>query len=132
VLLLTRFARFIPAGLVALVVATVFVATVGLADTINVVGRVQGGIPGPALPDVGGGSLGDLLLPAGSIALLVFASSVLTAQALAARQGQEIRSNREFLALGGANLFTGCSRAFLRTGATRAASSWWTAGAAHS
>jgi SulP family sulfate permease len=116
VLLLTRFARFIPAGLVALVVATVFVATVGLADTINVVGRVQGGIPGPALPDIGGGSLRDLLLPAGSIALLVFASSVLTAQALAARQGEEIRSNREFLALGGANLFAGIFQGFPANG----------------
>jgi len=116
VLLLTRFARFIPAGLVALVVATVFVATAGLADTINVVGRVQGGIPGPALPDIGGGSLRDLLLPAGSIALLVFASSVLTAQALAARQGEEIRSNREFLALGGANLFAGVFQGFPANG----------------
>ena len=116
VLTLTRFARFIPAGLVALVLATVFVATVGLADTINVVGRVQGGIPGPALPDLGGGSLRDLLLPAGSIALLVFASSVLTAQALAERQGEEIRPNREFLALGGASLAAGLFQGFPANG----------------
>jgi SulP family sulfate permease len=116
VLLLTRFARFIPAGLVALVLATVFVATVGLADTIKVVGRVPGGIPGPALPDVGSGSLRDLLLPAASIALLVFASSVLTGQALAARKREEIRSNREFLALGGANLAAGLFQGFPANG----------------
>jgi SulP family sulfate permease len=116
VLLLTRFARFIPAGLVALVLATVFVAIVGLADTIKVVGRVPGGIPGPALPDVGSGSLRDLLLPAASIALLVFASSVLTGQALAARKREEIRSNREFLALGGANLAAGLFQGFPANG----------------
>jgi SulP family sulfate permease len=104
VLLLTHFARFIPAALVALVLATVFVSVAGLSDTIRVVGSVDGGIPGPALPDVGGDSVRALLLPALSIALLVFAGSVLTAQALAARDGEEIRPNREFLALGGANV----------------------------
>lgn len=103
-LLLTHFARFVPAALVALVLATVFVSVAGLADTIRVVGPVEGGIPGPALPAIGGDSVRTLLLPALSIALLVFAGSVLTAQALAARDGEEVRPNREFLALGGANL----------------------------
>ncbi len=113
---LTRFTRFIPAGLVALVLATIFVAATGLADTIDVVGQVPGGIPGPALPDVGGEALRSLLAPAGTIALLVFASSVLTAQALAARHGEEIRPNREFLALGGTNLAAGFFHGFPANG----------------
>lgn len=116
VLALTRFARFIPAALVALVLATIFVASVGLADRIDVVGRVQGGLPEPALPDVGFDAVRSLLVPAGSIALLVFASSVLTAQALAARRGEEIHPNREFLALSGANLAAGLFQGFPANG----------------
>ena len=116
VVALTRFARFLPAALVALALATIFVASAGLADTIDVVGRVQGGLPEPALPDVGFDAVGSLLVPAGSIALLVFASSVLTAQALAARRGEEISPNREFLALSGANLAAGLFQGFPANG----------------
>ena len=115
VVVLTRYARLIPAALVGLVLATVFVAMAGLSDTIDVVGRVPGGIPAPAVPNAGG-SLRALLLPAASIALLVFASSVLTAQALAARRAEEIRPNREFLALGGANLAAGFFHGFPANG----------------
>jgi SulP family sulfate permease len=116
VVVVAQVARHIPAGLAALALATVFVAWAGLADTIDVVGHVQGGLPRPAFPDVSGGSLPSLLGPAGSIALLVFASSILTAQALAARDGAEIRPNREFLALGGANLVAGLFQGFPANG----------------
>ena len=116
VVVVARFARHIPAGLAALALATVFVAWTGLADTIGVVGHVQGGLPRPAFPDVGADGLHSLLGPAGSIALLVFASSILTAQALAARDGAEIRPNREFLALGGANLVAGLFQGFPANG----------------
>jgi sulfate permease, SulP family len=116
VVVVARFACHIPAGLAALALATIFVAWAGLADTIDVVGHVQGGLPGPAFPDVSADSLPSLLGPAGSIALLVFASSILTAQALAARDGAEIRPNREFLALGGANLVAGLFQGFPANG----------------
>jgi SulP family sulfate permease len=116
VVVVARLARHVPAGLSALALATVFVSWTGLADTIDVVGHVQGGLPRPAFPDVSGGSLHSLLGPAGSIALLVFASSILTAQALAARDGEEVRPNREFLALGGANLVAGLFQGFPANG----------------
>ena len=116
VLALARFARFLPAALVGLSLATIFVAVAGLANTIDVVGHVQSGLPGPALPDVGIHAVRSLLVPAGSIALLVFASSVLTAQALAARRGEDIHANREFLALGGANLAAGLFQGFPANG----------------
>ena len=50
---LTRFARFIPAGLVALVLATIFVAATGLADTIDVVGQVREAFRGRRCPMLG-------------------------------------------------------------------------------
>jgi sulfate permease, SulP family len=113
---LSRVARQLPAALVALALATVFVAVTGLADTVAVVGHVQAGLPHPALPDAGLGDIRSLLAPAASIALLAFAGTILTGDALAARDRERVRPNREFLALGAANLGAGLVHGFPANG----------------
>jgi SulP family sulfate permease len=113
---LSRVGRRLPAALIALALATAFVAATGLSDTVAVVGHVQAGLPQVALPDAGLGDVRSLLAPAGSIALLVFASTILTGQALAARDREDLRPNHEFLALGVANLGAGLVHGFPANG----------------
>jgi SulP family sulfate permease len=115
-IVLARVSGKIPAGLVAMTLATVFVGVTGLSDTVNVVGNVTSGVPTPGLPHAGLGDVRSLLAPAGSIALLVFASSILAAQGLARRDREEIRPNREFLALGAANFASGLFHGFPANG----------------
>jgi SulP family sulfate permease len=117
-----RFRGTLPAGLIAMALATLFVSVAGLDDTVAVVGHVPAGLPSPAFPRVGAHDLRSLLVPAGSIALLVYASSILNARALAARDREDIRPNGSSSRLARRTSRLGSFRAFLRTQATHAAS----------
>ena len=116
VVALARFAGKLPAALIAMALATAFVASVGLGDTIAVVGHVPAGVPAPAFPSLPLADVRSLLGPAASIALLIYASSFLTAQALAMRDREAIRPNREFLALSGSSLAAGLFHGFPANG----------------
>jgi sulfate permease, SulP family len=94
----------LPAGFIALVLATAVTGATGLVDHVAVVGTIPSGLPGFALPDLRLRVIVGLLIPAASLALLVFSGSVLTAQALAARDREDIEANREFLGLAAANV----------------------------
>ncbi|WP_049556421.1 SulP family inorganic anion transporter [Nonomuraea sp. SBT364] len=103
VLLLGRYAKRLPGPLVALVVATAVVALAGLGDRLDVLGPAEGGLPVPGLPWTGLADTVRLLGPALSIALLVYASSVLTARSMAAKEGKDADPQQEFLGLAAAN-----------------------------
>lgn len=107
VLLLGHYAKRLPGPLIALVVATTVIALAGLADRLDVLGPAEGGLPVPKLPWT---SLADplastmhLIGPALSIALLVYAGSVLTARSLTAKEGKDTDPQQEFLGLAAAN-----------------------------
>jgi SulP family sulfate permease len=106
----------LPAGFIALVLATVAVAVGGLADQVSVIGDIPRGIPAPSFPSVGLRAVMSLLVPAASVALLVFSGSVLTAQALAARDGEDVDANREFVGLAIGNLAAGFAGGFPAAG----------------
>jgi SulP family sulfate permease len=109
-LALRRWAPKLPSYLVTLALATVAVAALGLdegPDAVSVVGTVKAGVPIPSLPALPLGTWIELLLPAASIALLVYASSVATALALATRRKEEIDPNQEFIGLASACIGAG-------------------------
>jgi len=97
----------LPAGFIALALASVVVAAAGLQDQVSVVGDVASGLPGLHVPSVGFRDVVALLIPAASVALLVFSGSVLTAEALAARDREDIDANREFVGLAVGNVAAG-------------------------
>jgi SulP family sulfate permease len=109
VVVLQRVVPRFPAFLVALAGATVLVAAAGLAEShgVRVVGLVPPGVPRPAWPATGVRDFFALLGPAASVALLVFASSMATGSALAARDRQDLVAGREFVGLGMAGLGAG-------------------------
>jgi len=117
-LLSERLVPRLPAALVALVAAGSVVALLGLdAQGVAVVGAVPAGLPGLRLPTVPLGVLGDLAGAAAGLALVSFSSMMLTARSFAAKNKYEIDTDREFAALGAANIAASLSQGFAISGA---------------
>lgn len=104
----------VPGPLVVVTVAATAVAAFSLQDKgIAVIGTVPDGLPVPALPAVTWTQLTSLAIPALGVAFVGYTDTVLTARAFAFRQGHDrIDANREWLALGAANLSAGLLRGF--------------------
>ncbi len=94
----------LPAGFIALALATIVTSAAGLDQKLLVLGSIPRGLPSFALPDLRIRTMLQLLLPAASVALLAFCSSMLTAQSLAARDGEDIDANRDFIGLAAGNV----------------------------
>jgi SulP family sulfate permease len=112
-LVLHRLKPLAPGTLLAVIGASMVVLVLRLeGQDVTLVGAVPGGLPLPALPGL---KLGDLTALIGSAAAITFVSYTdvaLTGRAFAARTGEEIDPNREFLALGVANVAAGLTGGF--------------------
>jgi SulP family sulfate permease len=104
VVALLRWTPKLPGILLAIAAATAVVSVVGWEGRLPVIGEVPSGIPVPSLPHFGVGDAVDLLGAGASVALLVFASSMLTASALARRDREPISPRREFIGLAAASV----------------------------
>jgi len=117
-LLSGRLAPRLPAALVALVVAGLVVALLGLdSQGVAVLGAVPAGLPELRFPSVPLDLFDDLAGAAAGLALVSFSSMMLTARSFAAKNRYEIEADREFAALGAANLAASVSQGFAISGA---------------
>jgi SulP family sulfate permease len=107
VVVLMHWTPRLPAILVAIGAATAVVAVASWEERLPVVGFVPAGVPSPSLPAVRSDDVLDLLGAGASVAVLVFASSMLTATALARRDRAPISARREFLGLAAASFGSG-------------------------
>lgn len=108
----------LPAALVALMVAALVVALFGLdAQGVAVIGAVPAGLPELRLPYVPLDLIDELAGAAAGLALVSFSSMMLTARGFAAKNHYEIDVDREFAALGAANLAAALSQSFAISGA---------------
>jgi SulP family sulfate permease len=107
-LIMRRVNRKIPGPLIVVVLAIIASAVFDLqAKGVKVVGEVPAGLPSLAIPAV---SLQDIfaLLPAAlALTILIYADEVLTSRVFAARHGQKVDANQEFVAIGMANIGAG-------------------------
>jgi high affinity sulfate transporter 1 len=119
VLLLTpRLFRGIPAALVAMVVAGCVVRLFGLeARGIKIVGEVAAGLPPVQIPHFPVDLVPSLLGNAAGLALVTFSSMMLTARSFASKNKYDIDADREFAALGAANIMSALSGGFAVSGA---------------
>jgi sulfate permease, SulP family len=111
--LMRRINRAIPGPLIV-VVGTIILSTVleWASKGVAVVGEVPAGLPKLTIPVV---SLQDIvtLLPAAvALTVLIYADEILTARVFAAKHGQKIDSNQEFIAIGMANIGAGLLTGF--------------------
>ena len=121
-LLAPRLTRRLPAALIAMVVAGAAVALLGLdAAGVATIGAVPAGLPSLGLPSVPveriAAVLPELLGAAAGIALVSFSSAMLTARSFAAKNRYDIDVDREFAALGAANIASALSQGFAISGA---------------
>jgi high affinity sulfate transporter 1 len=107
-----------PAAMLAIMVAGVMVWGLHL-DTmgVNVVGVIQGGLPLFQTPEFDVGVSRELVMPALNLAMVSFVSMMLTARSFAAKNGYDIDADKEFRALGLANLASAFSQGFAISGA---------------
>ncbi|SFQ39448.1 high affinity sulphate transporter 1 [Geopseudomonas sagittaria] len=117
-LLSPRLLPRLPAALLALVVAAALVAVFGLDQRgVAVIGAVPAGLPELKLPDVPWHQVDELVAAALGLALVSFSSMMLTARSFAAKNHYEIDADREFAALGAANLAAALTQSFAISGA---------------
>ena len=112
-----RFPR-LPAALIALVAAVLASALLGLDERgVAVVGSVPAGLPEIRWPSIAPDLLDDLAAAAAGVALVSFSSMMLTARSFAAKNRYDIDVDREFAALGAANIASSLSQGFAVSGA---------------
>ena len=112
-LLLGRLAPRLPGALIAILVATAFVAALSLHENgIKVIGEIPSGLPTPVVPSIPLADFVALLIPAAGIAIVAFSDNVLTARTFAVRHGQEVDANAELRALGVCNVGAGLMHGF--------------------
>lgn len=117
-LLVPRWLPRLPTVLIAIVAAALTVALLGLAaQGVAVVGTVPAGLPTLGLPRLPLDLIPAVLAQAAGIALMSFTSTMLTARSFAAKNHYDIDVDREFTALGAANIASALSQGFAVSGA---------------
>ena len=108
----------VPSALLAMVITGLAVRIFGLdAAGVKTVGPLPAGLPPVRIPSFPLGLLPNLCAEAAGLALIAFSSMMLTARSFAAKNRYEIDADREFAALGAANLAAAISQGFAVSGA---------------
>lgn len=119
VMLLCRYVR--PQWSSSLLALTVVAFVLWLGDparlNVTVVGSLKPGLPDFQIPEFPPGLIRELVLPALNLAMVSFVSMMLTARSFAAKNGYDIDADKEFRALGFANLASAVSQGFAISGA---------------
>jgi len=117
-LLLTRFLPKAPGPLVAVVVGIAGSAVFGIArHGVKLLGNIPAGLPAFTIPNLGRSDWEPLAIGAAGLALISYNSGMVTARGFAAKNRYDIDPNREFIALGVANIGAGILQGFAVTGA---------------
>ncbi|HKV79679.1 MAG TPA: SulP family inorganic anion transporter [Candidatus Sulfotelmatobacter sp.] len=113
-----RLFRQIPAALVALIIAAIAVRMLGLEGLgVKTVGEVLAGLPPVKIPHFSLALLPSLLGDATGLALVTFSSMMLTSRSFASKNRYDVDADREFAALGVANIASALSHGFAVSGA---------------
>ena len=107
-LIMRRINRVLPGPLIVVVAAIVASVVFDLqAKGVAVVGEVPAGLPSLAIPAVNLQDIFSLLPAALALTILIYADEILTARVFAAKHGQKMDANQEFVAIGMANIGAG-------------------------
>jgi SulP family sulfate permease len=112
-LIMRRINRALPGPLVIVVLAIIASAVFDLqAKGVAVVGPVPPGLPQATIPAVTIQDIFALLPAALSLTILIYADEILTSRVFAAKHGQKLDANQEFVAIGMANIGAGLLTGF--------------------
>lgn len=107
-----------PTAMIAIAVATYVSWALSLSDDgVAVVGSIASGLPDFQAPVFELGLMRELVMPALNLAMVSFISMMLTARSFAAKNGYDIDADKEFRALGLANIAAAAAQGFAVSGA---------------
>lgn len=110
--------RRVPAALVAMIIAAIAVKVFGLEGYgVKTVGEVPAGLPHLSIPHVPLEMLPDLVGDAAGLAVVTFSSMMLTSRGFASKNRYDVDADRDFAALGAANIASALSQGFAVSGA---------------
>lgn len=110
--------RQVPASLVVVVLSAIAVRVFGLeAHGIATVGDVPRGLPPLRVPHFPLHLVPDLVGSAAGLAVVTFSSMMLTSRSFASKNRYDVDGDKEFAALGTANIFSALSQGFAVSGA---------------
>ena len=117
-LIAPRLLRGVPPALLAMAAAAVAVRFLGLeGQGVKIVGEVPAGLPQLRIPHFPLAVVPSLLGDAAGLALVTFASMMLTSRSFASKNRYDIDADREFAALGIVNIASALSQGFAVSGA---------------
>jgi len=117
-LLLARLAPKVPGPLVAVALGIAGSAVFGFAKFgVKLLGKIPAGLPALTIPAIGALDWQPLAVGAAGLALISYNSAMVTARGFAAKNRYDIDPNREFIALGVANIGSGILQGFAVSGA---------------
>ena len=117
-LLLSRLVPKVPGPLVAVVLGIVCSSVFGFAALgIKLLGQIPAGLPAIVIPSIGMDDWQPLALGAIGLALISYNSGMVTARGFASKNRYDIDANREFIAMGVADLGSGILGGFAISGA---------------
>jgi high affinity sulfate transporter 1 len=113
-ILLLKGSKRLPGILIAVVGATVIVATLDLAarSDVAVLGPLPQGLPGFSIPWISSADIVSVLIGGGAVALVSFADTSVLSRSYAARLGTRVDPSQELVGLGAANFATGFFQGF--------------------
>ncbi|MCC7080916.1 MAG: SulP family inorganic anion transporter [Burkholderiales bacterium] len=107
-----------PGPLVAMIVGTACSAVLGFQGLgVKLLGEIPAGLPAFAVPAIAWSDWKPLALGAVGLALISYNSAMVTARGFAAKNRYDIDPNREFIALGVANIGAGILQGYAVSGA---------------
>jgi high affinity sulfate transporter 1 len=116
--LLKRAAPRVPSPLVAVALGIVLVAVLDLDQRgVALLGAIPAGLPPLSIPMIQQSDLNPLALGAVGLALISYNSAMVTARGFALKNRYDIDPNREFVALGAADIGAGLLQGFAISGA---------------
>jgi high affinity sulfate transporter 1 len=113
-----RIFKQVPAALVAMILAAIAVRLLGLEQQgVKIVGEVPAGLPPIHFPRFSLDLIPTMLGDAAGLALVSFSSMMLTSRSFASKNKYDVDADREFAALGAANIASAISQGFAVSGA---------------
>ena len=114
VILLLKGSKRVPGILIAVVGATIVVGAMDLAARagVSVLGSLPQGLPAFAIPLIGYGDIGPVLVGGLAVALVSFADTSVLSRTYAARTRTYVDPNQEMVGLGAANVAAGFFQGF--------------------
>ena len=117
-LVLARLAPKVPGPLVAVALGIAGSAIFGLGEHgVRLLGKIPAGLPALKIPAIDACDWEPLAMGAVGLALILYNSAMVTARGFAAKNRYDIDPNREFIALGVANIGAGVLQGFAVSGA---------------